>query len=374
MGILTAPMPRARDNGSRLTLVVCMLLASLAVHLVMWPLGDEIIGLGWDAPPLPRSDGWMEVALVPGEDDEAAPDPDEAPPREPDPQGRLVKQDRVRKEKVPDDARYLSEFDQATDDPTRAPNQRPQPGGPPATPGDAPDADNNPATRPTPQPAAPTQAPMPGESDRGEGDQRSGADVDRGPLGPLPLAPGRRAGGGKPGLRGTPQAMQRALGQVGSFDTIDDDVPEGAETLLSSRRWKYASFFNRIRDAVSERWRPSEAHAARDPSGTKYGTIPRVTRLYIKLNRDGSVHGISVESPSGLPFLDEEAIRAVRAAQPFGNPPPQLVDPKTGLIEFGFGFRLEFERGGGRIFRYAHGLSAATSGPRLGSTAVSHSS
>jgi len=148
--------------------------------------------------------------------------------------------------------------------------------------------------------------------------------------------------------------MQRALGQPGSFDAIDDDVPEGAENLLNSRRWKYASFFNRVRDAVAERWRPDEVHRARDPSGTKYGKIPRVTRLYIKLNPDGSVHGISVDSSCGLGFLDEEAIRAVRSAAPFGNPPPQLVDPRSGLIEFGFGFRLEFEKGAGRIFRYAH--------------------
>lgn len=336
-------MPRARDQASGLTLVVCMLLASLAVHLLMWPVGNEIISLGWDTPPLPRSEGWMQVALVPPED-EAAPEPDAAEPREPDPKGRLVKQDRVRKESVPEDSKYLSEFDQATDKPTRAPNQRPQPGGRPMMPGDAPDADDTPAARPTPKQATPTEAPTPSE----------GSEVDPGLHGPLPLAPGRTASGGKPGLRGTPEAMQRALGQPGSFDTIDDDVPEGAETLLNSRRWKYASFFNRIRDSVAERWRPEEAHAARDPSGSKYGKVPRVTRLFIKLNPDGSIHGISVEGPCGLQFLDEEAIRAVRAAGPFGNPPPQLVDPKSGLIEFGFGFRLEFEAGGGRIFRYAH--------------------
>lgn len=333
-------MRRERDN-SALTLVVWMLLASLLVHLLMWPVGDQLIGLGWDAPPLPRSDGWMQVALVPPEE-EAPPEP-EAQPRPPEQSGRLIKQDRVRKESVPDDAKYVSEFDQSTDKETRAPNVRPTPGGLPLLPG-RPDADNSQVKGPS-RPQAPSLH---------EGQQPEGPQVDPGPFGPLPLSPGRTSPGGNPGLRGTPGAMERAMGQAGTFDSIDDDVPEGAENILNSRRWKYASFFNRIRDAVAERWRPEEVHRARDPSGTKYGTIPRVTRLFIKLNPDGSVNGISTDSSCGLDFLDEEAIRAIRAAAPFNNPPPQLVDPRTGLIEFGFGFRLEFEKGGGRIFRYSH--------------------
>lgn len=348
-------MARARDE-SRWTPVVFMLLASLLVHLLLWPVGDELVALGWNSPPLPRSDGWMQVALVDPDPAEEAPPPppDEAPQkrRETDPPGELIKQDRVTKEAVPDDTKYISEFDQAVAHETRAPNQRPRPGGLPNVPGDAPDADNTPQTRAKPEAAPPTPVQSQGAADVGEGDQREGAMVDPAEVGALPLAPGRTSPSGRPGLRGTPAAMARALGQPGSLDKIDDDIAESDETILNSRRWKYASFFNRIRDAVAERWRPEEVHAQRDPNGAKFGTVPRVTRLFIKLNPDGSVHKISVESSSGLDFLDEEAIRAVRAAQPFNNPPPQLVDPTSGLIEFGFGFRLEFEKGGGRIFRY----------------------
>lgn len=344
-------MRRERDN-SGLTLVVCMLLASLLVHLLMWPVGDGLIGIGWDAPPLPRSDGWMQVALVPPEE-EPPPEAD-AQPRPAEPPGRLIKQDRVRKESVPDDAKYVSEFDQSTDKESRAPNQRPLPGGVPMQPGHAPDANNSPATRPNPQQALPSPTSSQGPAEQGEGRQAEGPQVDPALFGPLPLAPGRSSPSGNPGLRGTPGAMERALGQAGSFDSVDDDVPEGVENVLNSRRWKYASFFNRIRDAVAERWRPDEVHSARDPDHSKYGTIPRVTRLFIKLNPDGSIHKISIDSSCGLGYLDEEAIRAIRAAAPFGNPPAQLVDPRSGLIEFGFGFTLEFDKAGGRIFRYQH--------------------
>lgn len=343
-------MARAHEE-SRWTLVAFMLLASLLVHALMWPVGDELIGLGWDTPPLPNGGGWMQVALVDKEPEEPAP-PEEAEKRkESDPPGRLVKQDRVAKEKVPDDAKYVSEFDQSVEKETRAPNQRPRPGGSPMMPGDSPDATNTPRTQDAPQDARPTPVPTRGPLETGDDDGREDAWADPNREGPLPLSPGSRSPSGVPGLRGSPGAMERALGGPGSLDKIDDDVQQGGETLLNSRRWKYASFFNRVRDEVAQHWHPEQVHAARDPSGAKFGTIPRLTRLYIKLNADGSVNKISVEGSSGLDFLDEEAIRAVRAAQPFHNPPPQLVDPDSGLIEFGFGFRLEFEKDGGPIFR-----------------------
>ncbi|MDC0720624.1 TonB family protein [Nannocystis bainbridge] len=330
-------MPRPRDN-SGLTLVVFMLLASLLVHLVLWPLGNQLIELGWDTPPLPRSEGWMDVALVPPE--EEPPPEAEAQPREP-PKGRLIKQDRTSKEKAPDDAKYLSEFDQSTDKETRAPNVRPTPGGLPMLPGTAPDADNSPNKR------RPQQAP----SVR-EGLQPEGPQVDPGALGPMPLAPGGAAPGGNPGLRGTPGSMERALGQAGTMDSIDKNVPEGADNVLNSRRWKYASFFNRVRDAVAGHWEPGPLHERRASDSMKVGTKSWVTSLYIRLNPDGSIHKISIDRPAGLGYLDEEAIRAVRAAAPFGNPPAQLIDPRTGLIEFGFAF--EFEQNGGQIQRYFH--------------------
>ncbi|HEY8377238.1 MAG TPA: hypothetical protein VIK91_12145, partial [Nannocystis sp.] len=308
-------MSRRRDN-SGLTLVVCMLLASLLAHVALWPVGEQILSLGWEAPPLPRSDGWMQVALVPPEE-EAPDEPVAHKIRESDPPGQLVKQDRVVKEKAPNEAKYVSEFDQAVEQETRAPNQRKQPGGLPRTPGDAPNADNLPRTRETPQAAPPTPLPSQGPSAVGEGSQHEAPPAGVAPEGPLPLSPGRMSPSGTPGLRGSPGAMQRALGQAGSFDAIDEEVREGPENLLNSRRWKYASFFNRVRDAVAERWHPEQVHAARDPTGTKYGTLPRVTRLFIKLNPDGSIHKITIESSSHLDFLDEEAIRAVRAAAPF---------------------------------------------------------
>ncbi|MBC8066980.1 MAG: energy transducer TonB, partial [Deltaproteobacteria bacterium] len=160
---------------------------------------------------------------------------------------------------------------------------------------------------------------------------------------PLPSA--------RSGSPGTRKALREALGTPGGFDDIDSSVDEGDETTVDSNRWKFSSFFNRVRNGVSQHWHPEVLHASNDPDGRKYGTKTRRTRLVISLNPDGSLNRVRLEGSSDVDYLDEEAIRAVRTAAPFANPPPDLVDPRTGLIEFGFGFIFEF-KGERRIFRY----------------------
>ena len=168
----------------------------------------------------------------------------------------------------------------------------------------------------------------------------------------LPRAGGRLGSLSPAGSPGTRQALLHSLGQPGTFDDLDDSIEEGDENILNSKRWKFASFFNRVRNGVANHWHPEVVHAARDPDGTVYGTKTRKTKLVISLNADGSLHSIEFDAggESGVDYLDEEAIRAVRAAAPFANPPPGLVG-KNGKIEFGFGFIFEIH-GGARIFRY----------------------
>ena len=338
-----------RDESSPLVILVATLLASLAMHLVLWPIGDRLIRWSWDTPVLPDSDGWMQVALVEDEPPEDEPQPQE-PPAE---RGKLIKQDRVKKEQVPDDAKYVAEFDQKVDQETRAAKGRARPGAAPSVPGTSPDANNLPPAPNLldPRPAEPKPASgAPGEADEGRGDPATPKVPS--PRSLLPLRP-ELAPAGRPGLRGNPSEMSPATpGEHGTMDDIQD-VEDGDVNQLNSRRWKFASFFNRVRDQVAQHWHPEVVHAARDPDGSKYGIKTRVTRLLIRLNPDGSLNKIKVDQPSGVDFLDEEAIRAVRAAQPFSNPPAQLVDADSGFIDFGFGFIFEIENGGKpKIFRY----------------------
>ncbi len=338
-----------RDESSPLVIFAAMLVTSLVLHLLLWPLGNRLILLSWDAAPLPPSSGWLQVALV-DPDESEPPEPEVTTEPPPEPAGKLIKQDRVKKESIPDEAKYLAEFDQKVDRETRAARGRSNAGGAPTQPGDSPDANNKPdiAKLLPPRPADPA-AGSESQADDGRGDPMLPKVPN--PRALLPLRPDL-AGGGQPGVRGNPSQSQADPGDHGSMDDIQD-VDGGDATSLNSRRWKYASFFNRVRDQVAQHWHPEVVHAARDPTGSRYGFKTRTTRLLIRLNPDGSLKAIKLDQAAGLDFLDEEAIRAVRAAQPFPNPPAQLVDPNTGFIDFGFGFIFEVENGGKpRIFRY----------------------
>lgn len=336
---------RRRDEPSPFVILAATLLASLLMHLVLWPIGDRVLRLSWTTPP-PPADGPMQIALV-----EEEPEEPDAPPKE-DPPGKLIKQDRVRKEAVPDESKYVAEFDQKVDHETRAARGRSKPGGAPMTPGTAPDANNSPPTPNLLDPRPSETRPAPdGEADEGKGDPAMPKIPSPRSLLP-PLRP-ELAPAGRPGLRGNPAEMSAATpGEHGTMDDIQD-VDEGDVNMLNSRRWKFSSFFNRVRDQVGQHWHPEVVHAARDPDGSRFGMKTRVTRLLIRLNPDGSLKAIKLDQPSNVDFLDEEAIRAVRMAAPFSNPPPQLVDAETGFIDFGFGFIFEIENGGKpKIFRY----------------------
>ena len=148
------------------------------------------------------------------------------------------------------------------------------------------------------------------------------------------------AGGGAPpvpNLKPNKEQLERALGG-GSVDHLED-VENGDETALSSKRWVYASFFNRLKRQVAQNWDPQTVWRRSDPSGTKHGTKTRVTEVRVSLAPNGQMSKITVIGPSGVGELDEEAVRAFHAAAPFPNPPDGLVKDK--LITFAFSFHFE---------------------------------
>jgi TonB family protein len=139
-------------------------------------------------------------------------------------------------------------------------------------------------------------------------------------------------------------------GGGGSIDYLNG-VEEGDRTLLNRKRTSYASFFERVQVAIKNNWEPASLYRRRDPTGRVYGTIDRVTILQVALNSDGTLASLTVKQPSGLDFLDEEAVRAVRAAAPFPNPPEGLKD-LNGHIQFSFGFYFELSSRSSRLFRF----------------------
>ncbi len=170
---------------------------------------------------------------------------------------------------------------------------------------------------------------------RGDSEGQSGAGQGAGKPGPLALRPGaadyeRLTGGPAP-------------------DHIDG-VEDGEGTYLNTREWKFAGYFNRIKQAVASQWDPGSAMVARDPGGSKLGYKDWQTLLSVKLDGGGALRDVSVVKSSGLDFLDRTAVDAFQRAQPFSNPPQGLADSR-GEIVFTFGFYLETGGSGLHLFR-----------------------
>ncbi|MCB9556747.1 MAG: TonB family protein [Deltaproteobacteria bacterium] len=318
--------------------------------------------------PLPSSFGPIEVALVPPAEvarqaekklQEEAKKEEE---RDKDKTGQVVDLPRPAEERRPDKARFLSEYDTKVEKQTKGKPQPFKPGRVIAA-----------------RPMRPTPQATPREQQRVERKlmnlaMRRRVETPRTTLPkaddgreqqpqPLVKVPERQGPEDRRGARQapakqltlrdlqlSPAELARALGS-----RVNDalrDVDEGEQTLLNSKRWRFASFFNRVKRQVAQNWHPDRAYRRRDPRGNVYGFRDRLTVLRVRLTPNGAVKDIHVERASGVGFLDDEALAAFRAAEPFPNPPKALVDKQTGEISFRFGFLFEINRRPAfRIFR-----------------------
>jgi TonB family protein len=146
------------------------------------------------------------------------------------------------------------------------------------------------------------------------------------------------------------ETLSRALGS-GTSDYLPD-VDEGDDTALNARKWKFASFFNRVKEQIRQHWHAAEEYQKRDPTGSVYGGHTHFTLLRVSLRPDGSLADVRLEQPSGVDFLDDVAVEAVKQAQPFPNPPQQLVE--AGKINFRFGFVVDTSgQPRMKVFRYS---------------------
>ncbi|MBL4636327.1 MAG: energy transducer TonB, partial [Kofleriaceae bacterium] len=165
------------------------------------------------------------------------------------------------------------------------------------------------------------------------------------------VAAGMGGGGSPLNLRPSQEMLERAMGG-GSVDKIDG-VESGDTTALNSKKWKFASFFNRMKRQVAQNWHPAGVFARRDPSGKVYGVKNRETVLELYLKPDGSLDRYVILQSSGVDFLDDEAGAAFERAQPFPNPPSGLLDQSSQRIRFSFGFhfRVGSRQESWRVFR-----------------------
>ncbi len=318
-------------------MLVAVIVASLGVHLLMWPVGDQVLSMGWSAPPLPAAGGIMEVSLV-GPEDELEPEPEPVPPVPQFP-GELVRPDYVEDKRKPDDAKRVSEFDSRVERETRAPNRKRAERYDPTRVGE--ESGMGAQAEGAAAQDVPTHALPLGRLDPGKQEERAHPASGETAVDESGRARGETsATAPRPGFRGTSEAMRRTFGGSGSYDDLGD-LEEGAENLLNTDRFRFASFYNRMRDQIAQHWDPNAVMASVDPEGRVYGRRTRKTLLHIRLTTKGAIKKIDIVRDSGVRDLDKEAIESVHLAAPFVNPPPEMVDARTGFIEIDFMFILQ---------------------------------
>src|SRR3990167_4033087 len=129
--------------------------------------------------------------------------------------------------------------------------------------------------------------------------------------------------------------------EQGINDAING-IEEGEGTFLNTSAFKYAAFFNRIKESVLTQWHPWDEVRAYDPTGRKYLFMDRKTILRVILDKDGYVVSAMVYQASGADFLDNEAIAAFNRCEQFPNPPVGMI--VSGQISFTFGFEVRPDR------------------------------
>ncbi len=129
------------------------------------------------------------------------------------------------------------------------------------------------------------------------------------------------------------------------------EVEEDEETGLNTKAFKYATYFNRIKRKVANRWSPVEAQRRFDPTYAIFGYRSRYTQLYITLDDNGRLVSAEVKRSSGVDFLDQEALAAFHRAQPFPNPPMGVLETDR-TVKFPFGFFFEMTKSGFRVTGY----------------------
>jgi protein TonB len=109
-----------------------------------------------------------------------------------------------------------------------------------------------------------------------------------------------------------------------------DGSPQGAGAMtLNVSDFPFAWYLSRVQAKVTERW------AGKAIPGQQPVAI-------FEINRDGRITGLAIERPSGNPYYDQAALRAITEAAPFPPLPPEFAGP---VLRVHLGFNFAAERG-----------------------------
>lgn len=109
-----------------------------------------------------------------------------------------------------------------------------------------------------------------------------------------------------------------------------DGSPQGAGVMtLNVSDFPFAWYLRSVQAKITERW-AGKAIPGQQPVAT------------FEIGRDGRVNGLAIEKPSGNPYYDQAALRAITEAAPF---PPLPTDFAGPVLRVHLGFNFSAERG-----------------------------
>lgn len=125
----------------------------------------------------------------------------------------------------------------------------------------------------------------------------------------------------------------------------DDYLPgvaSGERTILSTREFRYFSYYNRIKELLRQHWKPNiEREVAKLwGKGQMLRESELVTRVLVLLDQSGQIQKVSKVGASGVQEIDEVAVQAFVQAAPFPNPPAGLIDT-DGFVRINWDFILQ---------------------------------
>jgi protein TonB len=107
-----------------------------------------------------------------------------------------------------------------------------------------------------------------------------------------------------------------------------DGAPGGSGPMtLNVTDFPFAWYLSRVQAKVTERW-AGKAIPGQQPVAM------------FEIHRDGRVSGLTIERPSGNPYYDQAALRAITEAAPF-PPLPQEYAGQVLRVHLGFNFSAE---------------------------------
>ena len=138
-------------------------------------------------------------------------------------------------------------------------------------------------------------------------------------------------------------ASQDPVDQGEGYSATDDYLPHvaiGANTLLNAREYKYASFFERIREKLTHQWQTRLRNELEGLyiQGVRGLSGERTTKLRVILDPHGEIVRIEKEGSAGYLELDRAAVGAFHAASPFPNPPKDLLEGKVPSLSIDWHF------------------------------------